>query len=337
MFSPAPAREVDISVVVVAYDMARELPRTLHSLSRSYQLGIEELTYEVIVVDNGSPQAVSATAVSQHGPEFQLLRIDAASASPGPAINQGAALARGKFLGLIIDGARVLSPGVLHWAHQALQLQANAVTAVLGFHLGPEHQSQSSQRGYTRDVEESLLQEITWPSDGYRLYTRIQAKDMKFPDLAPDQDIDQAVSLAFDLELAGSGASAHAIASSADGFLVARDEAAAAGGRREQFKHRYLYAQPGEDLDFPAEPSVRQSSPVGEQRCRADAAAQQLVPRLRRIAPAVSRRPGRLCRAAGAEVGREEVALAECGSVSQESLRFNESYSCRYVGSVGMS
>ena len=43
-----------LSVVVVVYDMAREAPRTLHSLSRRYQQGGAELDYEVIVVDDSS-------------------------------------------------------------------------------------------------------------------------------------------------------------------------------------------------------------------------------------------------------------------------------------------
>lgn len=157
-------------MVVVAYDMARELPRTLQSLSRSYQRDISHLNYEVIVVDNGSPQAVSAETVREHGPEFRLLRIDAASGSPGPALNRGAALARGKYLGMIIDGARLVSPGILHWANQAFRLNSEAVVAAVGFHLGPEHQRLSSQRGYTRAIEDRLLQQIAWPEDGYRLF-----------------------------------------------------------------------------------------------------------------------------------------------------------------------
>ena len=170
LLTPPPRKEIEFSIIVVAYDMGRELPRTLHSLSRRYQQDLGELDYEVIVVDNGSPNPVSADSVSQYGPEFKLLRINAASASPGPAINAGAGLARGKYLGLVIDGARVMSPGVLHWAQQAFQLQAEAVVAVLGFHLGPEHQRLSSQRGYNREVEDALLEQISWPEDGYRLF-----------------------------------------------------------------------------------------------------------------------------------------------------------------------
>ncbi|MET0884236.1 MAG: glycosyltransferase family A protein, partial [Acidimicrobiales bacterium] len=50
--------ERPLSVVVVTYDMERELPRTLRSLSADLQVGIEASDYEVIVVDNGSPRPV---------------------------------------------------------------------------------------------------------------------------------------------------------------------------------------------------------------------------------------------------------------------------------------
>ena len=47
-------RPIDLSVVVVFYNMRREAERTLQSLSRAYQRGIDDLDYEVIVVENGS-------------------------------------------------------------------------------------------------------------------------------------------------------------------------------------------------------------------------------------------------------------------------------------------
>ena len=50
---------VGLSVVVVAYDMARELPRTLRSLGSDYQRGIDGDEYDVIVVDNGSRDATA--------------------------------------------------------------------------------------------------------------------------------------------------------------------------------------------------------------------------------------------------------------------------------------
>jgi len=150
--------------------MDRELPRTLHSLSRRYQQQAEQIDYEVIVVDNGSPAPIDPAMVRSFGDEFRLLRIDDASPSPGAAINLAVAEARGEYLGIIVDGARMLSPGVLYWASQALHLRQRAVVSVLGFHLGPEHQRLSAARGYNQAVEDSLLDRIEWPQDGYRLF-----------------------------------------------------------------------------------------------------------------------------------------------------------------------
>ena len=41
-----------LSVIVIAYDMHREIPRTLQSLTRNYQLDSAGLDYEVLVIDN---------------------------------------------------------------------------------------------------------------------------------------------------------------------------------------------------------------------------------------------------------------------------------------------
>ena len=43
-----------ISIVVIAYNMERELPRTLYTLLSPYQMGIRNPDIEIIVVDNGS-------------------------------------------------------------------------------------------------------------------------------------------------------------------------------------------------------------------------------------------------------------------------------------------
>jgi len=160
----------ELSIVVIAYDMARELPRTLHSLSRNYQQNLAGLDYEVLVVDNGSPEPISGEMVASHGKEFRLIRIDDASPSPGAAVNMAAGQARGKQLGIIVDGARVLSPGVLSWASLASRTWSTAVVSVLGFHLGPEQQRFSSRRGYNQQREDQLLDRIAWPEDGYRLF-----------------------------------------------------------------------------------------------------------------------------------------------------------------------
>src|SRR3954452_7065803 len=46
----------DLSIIVVSYNMRREIPRTLESLSVPYQKNIEPSEYEIVLVDNGSKQ-----------------------------------------------------------------------------------------------------------------------------------------------------------------------------------------------------------------------------------------------------------------------------------------
>src|SRR5262249_49010379 len=95
----APADAVDLTVVVVFFNMQREAARTLLSLSRSYQRGLEEIDYEVIAVDNGSraDQRLGDDYVRSFGPEFRYLDLGAdASPSPTVALNRAAAMAHGR-------------------------------------------------------------------------------------------------------------------------------------------------------------------------------------------------------------------------------------------------
>ncbi|WP_081709632.1 glycosyltransferase [Mesorhizobium erdmanii] len=159
-----------VSVIVVAYNIPRELPRTLLSLALPYQQGVTTNDYEVIVVDNGSSPAVSASLVEEYGPNFRLLCIDDASPSPAAAVNLGIMAARGDKIGVMIDGARIVTPGLVHFAGVGTVMGRAAVVAAPGWYLGSDIQGNAPRNGYTRMVEDSLLQSIRWPEDGYRLF-----------------------------------------------------------------------------------------------------------------------------------------------------------------------
>ncbi len=170
-FERKPATDtIDLSLVVVAYDMARELPRTLQSMTRQYQLESADINYEVIVVDNGSPNPVNNTLVESFGPEFRLLTIADAPPSPAHAVNEGVRVSRGTYVGIVIDGARILSPGILRWAIRAFSADSRSLISAPGLHLGPDIQRISTQNGYTKEIEDTLLERITWPDNGYRLF-----------------------------------------------------------------------------------------------------------------------------------------------------------------------
>jgi glycosyltransferase involved in cell wall biosynthesis len=165
-----PGQRSTVSVVVVVHDMARELPRTLRSLSPGYQRGMTADDYEIIVVDNGSRKPVAPTLVAGFEGSLTLERIDPAPASPAQAANLGLRLAGGDLVGLIIDGARLASPGLLAEARRAFCLAPRPVITAPSFHLGPVRHMESAEAGYDQATEDELLARTRWEDAGYRLF-----------------------------------------------------------------------------------------------------------------------------------------------------------------------
>lgn len=159
-----------LSVIVVAYDMHREIPRTLQSLSPAYQRGADALDYEVLVMDNGSPEPMDATAIEALGSQFQYHYLEDAPPSPAMALNEGCARSTGEILCLMIDGAHLLTPGVFKFALAAFAAFEQPVVMTRYFFMGPDDQNESIRQGYSQAVEDQLLATIDWPSEGYRLF-----------------------------------------------------------------------------------------------------------------------------------------------------------------------
>jgi glycosyltransferase involved in cell wall biosynthesis len=159
-----------LSVILISYDMAREIPRTLQSLSRTYQYGAQDLAYEVLLVDNGSPVPMDEATWAGVDVPVRLIRLEKASSSPARAINIALDEAVGEIVCLMIDGAHMLTPGVFRMALSSYRAFANAVVAIRYFYLGMEEQTVSIAKGYNKQAEDRLLERIQWPEDGYRLY-----------------------------------------------------------------------------------------------------------------------------------------------------------------------
>jgi cephalosporin hydroxylase len=169
----APVDTIDLSVVVVFYNMDREAARTLHSLSRAYQEGVDDLDYEVLAIENGSDDAhrLGEEFVRSFGPEFRYIDLaDDARPSPTEALNRGIACARGRVIALMIDGAHVVTPGVLKYGMVGLRAYGPAVVATQQWYVGPGQQPEVVERGYDEEVEDELFSRIEWPADGYRLF-----------------------------------------------------------------------------------------------------------------------------------------------------------------------
>ncbi len=168
-----PAVGNDLSVIIVFYNMRREAERTLYSLSRAYQQGVDDLDYEVIVVENGSndEEKLGEELVRSFGAEFRYVDLGhEATPSPVYALNRGLSLARGKTFAFMIDGAHVLTPGVLRFGILGLETYSPAVVATQQWYVGPGQQGDVMQAGYDQAYEDRLFKEIDWPTDGYRLF-----------------------------------------------------------------------------------------------------------------------------------------------------------------------
>jgi len=158
-----------LSVIVVFHDMAREAPRTLFTLSQAYQRGVDREDYEVIAVDAGSALPLDRAMVESHGERFRLLRTQPAP-SPSVAINEAVRRATGDSVMVCIDGARMLTPGVVRGTLEAFRAWKDPLVATLAWHLGPKIQNESMLEGYDQTVEDGLLESVDWRGNGYELF-----------------------------------------------------------------------------------------------------------------------------------------------------------------------
>lgn len=159
-----------LSIIVVLYNMRREAMRTLHSLSMKYQKIAQRGLYEVIVIENASNQPLTKNEVDQFGDYFHYHYFETSSKSPVDAINHAATIARGDHLMINIDGARILSPGVVSHSIRAMQIFDQPFVVTLGWHLGSTIQNQAILQGYCQAEEDRLLEKNNWQEDGYRLF-----------------------------------------------------------------------------------------------------------------------------------------------------------------------
>jgi cephalosporin hydroxylase len=161
--------KVTLSVIINFYNMPREAERTLTSLSRDYQQGAADFTYEVLCIDNGSNPPLDPAWIASFGPQFRLVRPSRRLASPCAALNEATLQARGDYLAVMIDGAHLLTPGVFQEARLAWQEHPDAVVAVRHWFIGGD-QRWLAMAGYSREQEDRLFDRIRWPANGYDLF-----------------------------------------------------------------------------------------------------------------------------------------------------------------------
>lgn len=159
-----------LSIVVVNYKNDRELPRTLYSLSPAFQQGVTADQYEVVVVDNGSPEPPTARRFSRLGLDLSVISHPNPTHSPVDAINLGIEASCGVGVCVFIDGARLASPGLVRRLREGLLTHPRAVVGSKGRYLGPVIQRVGMRYGYDQTAEDAMLRRIDWKNNGYRLF-----------------------------------------------------------------------------------------------------------------------------------------------------------------------
>lgn len=166
----SPGQRPLISFVLIVYKMPDQAEKTLYSLSTDYQRGVSGNDYEIIVVENSSAAVLGEERACQYGNNVRYFYREESLPSPVPAVNFGAAEARGTHISIMVDGARMLSPAVVSYTLAACQLHPRPVIAIPGYHLGHKLQQRAVLEGYCEAEEQELLASIDWPRDGYRLF-----------------------------------------------------------------------------------------------------------------------------------------------------------------------
>ena len=165
-------RRPRLSVVVVAYKMPRQLHNTVRSLSARHQHGVEADDYEIIVVENRSDEPADADALRALTPNLRHVVRDEDGGSPAAAVNHGARLARGRYLAIMVDGARMVTPGCVRGIIDAAATTRRPVVSVPGYHLGDQLHQEAVLSGYSAEQEQRMLADLRWWEDGYRLFDR---------------------------------------------------------------------------------------------------------------------------------------------------------------------
>lgn len=158
------------SFVLIAYNMPAQAENTIRSLLPDYQRGVRAQEYEVLIIENESANTIRKEFLDTLPFNFSYHLRHETQPTPIHAINYGLEHARGKSICVMIDGARLLTPGVVKNTILGHRISSNAIVTVPGYHLGFELQQTAVGSGYDSAREQALMGSISWPEDGYRLF-----------------------------------------------------------------------------------------------------------------------------------------------------------------------
>ncbi len=164
-------KKVLLSVIVIVYDMPRQAMNTLRSLCTEYQQNVDAEAYEVIVVENRSKNVMDASGIASLPGNFHYFLRDEKGVSPAAAINFALTKCNGEHVCLMIDGARLITPGVIQYSLMACRITPEALVIVPGYHLGPLEHHLLTEATYSEKHEQEELRRVGWPENGYAVFS----------------------------------------------------------------------------------------------------------------------------------------------------------------------
>lgn len=162
---------IKYSFVFQSYDMKKEVVNTLLSVLPSYQDYPKEC-FEVILVENPSKNTLSTQDLEFYAGNLVFIKNEI-NTPITISLNNAIRQARGEFLVICVDAARILSDGILKYCDQALRLAEKSIAAFHGFHLGIFPQQMSVDNGlYSKEDEMRFLEDIRFPNNPKALFCK---------------------------------------------------------------------------------------------------------------------------------------------------------------------
>jgi hypothetical protein len=159
-----------LSIIVVFFRIPRQADNTLYSLSVAHQRHVSADDYEIIVVENASDAIYGEERALGHGPNVRYFLREEPGVSPVPAVNFGFGAARAPLIGLVVDGAHMMTPRVVEYALMAARIHDCPVIDVPAHHLGAAYHHLNLTSGHDEATEIRLLDECRWKENGYALF-----------------------------------------------------------------------------------------------------------------------------------------------------------------------
>lgn len=159
-----------VSIVVVFHRIPRQADNTLYSLSARHQQNVSQDDYEIIVVENASDAVYGEERALSHGRNVRYFRRDEPGVSPVPAVNFAFDVARAPLIGLMIDGAHMVTPRLVEHVLVGASVHPCPIVSVPAYHLGKTEHHLNLSAGHDEVVEERLLESVRWKEEGYAIF-----------------------------------------------------------------------------------------------------------------------------------------------------------------------